>query len=339
MKKVKVEDAIGMVLAHDLTKIVPGEFKGAAFKKGHTVTKEDIDSLKDMGKNHIFVLELLEDEIHEDDAALRISSAIGGEGLVFQGPSEGKISIKSGGKGLLKINTEALAMINSIEMIIVATLHNNTVVEKGQTVAGTRIIPLTTSKSKIEEVEKICETMGKVIEIREIKPLKVGVVVTGSEVYSGRITDRFGPVLEEKTRSYGGTFIGTKYAPDHLEKIEEAIKEFIDQGAEIILTSGGMSVDADDVTPTAIRNISNEIVTYGAPVLPGAMFMMGYKDNVAIMGIPACGMYHKTTVFDLVFPRVLAKEIVTRQDIVKLGHGGLCLGCKVCHYPVCPFGK
>ncbi|WP_352418374.1 molybdopterin-binding protein [Proteiniborus sp.] len=339
MKKVKVEDAVGMVLAHDLTKIVPGQFKGAAYRKGYIIKQEDIDKLKDMGKNHINVMELTENDVHEDDAAIRIGTAISGGGVYTTQPSEGKVTIKAKERGLLKINLKALETVNDIELIIIATLHNNTLVEKDQAVAGTRIIPLAIEKTKIEKIEQICNDLGAIISVKELKPLKAGIVVTGSEVYHGRITDKFGPVLEGKVRFYGGTLLGVKYASDDSEMIQETINSFIEEGADIILTSGGMSVDADDVTPTAIKSISDRVITYGSPVLPGAMFMLAYKGNTPILGVPACGMYHKTTVLDLVLPRVIAGEVLTRKDITSLGHGGLCLNCKVCHYPVCPFGK
>lgn len=339
MKKVRVEDAIGMVLGHDLTRIVPGEFKGAAFKKGHIVREEDIEILKNMGKYNVHVFELNEKMIHEDEAAIRIAEAATGDGLYLRGPSEGKISIKAESKGILKINLEALSSINEIEMVMFATLHNNTVVEKDQTVAGTRIIPLVTEIHKIEDVEHICEELGKVLNINEIKPRKVGIVVTGSEVFEGRIKDKFGPVLKDKVNDYDSKFLGLKYAPDDKVQIQEAIKDLLSDGAELILTAGGMSVDADDVTPNAIEGIADNVITYGSPVLPGAMFMLAYKEEIPILGIPACGMYFRTTALDLVLPRVLAGEILTKKDITALAHGGLCLGCEVCRYPVCPFGK
>ncbi|MFA5523831.1 MAG: molybdopterin-binding protein [Tissierellales bacterium] len=338
MKKVNVEDAVGMIIAHDLTKIVPGQFKGAGFKKGHIIKPEDIDLLKDMGKNHINVLELTEDHIHEDDAAIRIGTAISGEGIYTTQPSEGKVTIKAKERGLLKINLDALEEVNDIESIIIATRHNNYLVEKDQAVAGTRIIPLSIEKNKIERIEEICKEQA-IISVKELKALKAGVVVTGSEVYHGRITDRFGPVLEEKVKFYGGIPMGIKFASDDIEMIQDSINSFIEEGVDVVLTSGGMSVDADDVTPTAIRNISDRVITYGSPVLPGSMFMLAYKGEIPILGVPACGMYHKTTVLDLIFPRVLAGEILSRKDITSLGHGGLCLNCEVCTYPVCPFGK
>ena len=327
MKIVNVEEAIGMVLAHDLTKIVPGQFKGAAFKKGHVITPEDIPVLKDMGKNHLNVLELSEDDLHEEDAAIRIGTAISGEGVYRTDPHEGKVTLKARDRGLLKINLDALEEVNDIEMIIIATLHNNTVVDKDQPVAGTKIIPLTIKKDKIEAIERICKELGSIVSVKELKPLKAGIVVTGSEVYHGRITDKFGPVLEEKVRFYGGTLLGVKYASDDIDMIQNSINDFLEKGADIVLTSGGMSVDADDLTPTAIRNISDRVITYGSPVLPGAMFMVAYKGSTPILGVPACGMYHKTTVLDLILPRIMAGEEHSRKDITKPGGGGACLNC------------
>lgn len=339
MKSIRVEDAIGTILAHDLTKIVPGEFKGAAFKKGHIIQPEDIEELKRMGKNHIYVLEMTPDTLHEDDAAMRIAEAVAGEGITFTSPSEGKVSLKASVRGLLKINQEALEAVNDIDMVIVSTLHNNTMVNEGKIVAGTRIIPLCIDKSSIAAVEGIRRNFGQVVWIKEMASLRAGLVVTGTEVFEGRIKDKFGPVLTKKLEDYGCIMTGLTYAPDDKERIESAIEAEIKGGAQVVLVSGGMSVDADDVTPSAIREVADRIVTYGSPVLPGAMFMLGYKNDVPILGIPACGMYHKITVFDLVFPRILAGEILTRKDIAKLGHGGLCQNCESCRYPNCTFGR
>lgn len=339
MKSIRVEDSVGTILAHDLTKIVPGEFKGAAFKKGHIIQPEDIDELKKMGKYNIFVLEMKPDTIHEDDAALRIAKAAAGDGISLTGPSEGKISLKAAKRGLLKINLEALEAVNDIDMVIVSTLHNNTVVDEGKYLAGTRIIPLCIEKESIEAVEEICSRLGKVVWIKELAKLRAGIVVTGTEVFEGRIKDKFGPVLTQKLEDYGCIPAEPVYAPDNKELIKAAIEGHIKGGAQMVLVSGGMSVDADDVTPSAIKEVSDRIVTYGAPVLPGAMFMLGYKKDIPIVGIPACGMYHKITVFDIVLPRILAGEALTRRDITKLGHGGLCQNCESCRYPNCTFGR
>lgn len=339
MKKVKVEDAIGSVLAHDMTKIVPGKFKGVAFKKGHIIREEDVEALKDMGKRHVFILELDENQLHEDDAAYRIAACTAGEGIELTTPREGKINYVSSFDGLLQINIDTLFDINSVEGAMLSTLHNNYIVKKGMVVAGTRIIPLTIDKSVIEEVES--KTVGKssVVSVKKIQDKKIGIIVTGSEVYNKRIDDKFGPILEGKVQTYGGTHVETVYSSDEVPMIVEKMSYLKSKGAEVILLSGGMSVDPDDVTPTAIREFADEVITYGSPVLPGAMLMLAKHEDITLIGIPGCGMYHKITVFDLVFPRVLADVKITKKDIVMLSHGGLCLHCDVCRYPICPLGK
>lgn len=339
MKKMRVEDSIGMVLGHDITKIVPGEFKGPAYKKGYIIKEEDIDILKNIGKEHIYLLELGENQIHENEAAIRLAKAAAGEGIILTEPSEGKVSFKAKYDGLLKVRKELLLEINTIEHISMAALQDNTPVKAGQLVAGTRIIPLVTEKYKVEEVEKSCFGEEAVIRIKPYNKMKFGVVITGNEVYYGRIEDKFAPVFREKISQYGAELVGIKFAPDDGEKIKEAILSHIDEGVSGVITGGGMSVDPDDVTPEGIRLTGAEIISYGAPVLPGAMFMMAYIGDVPIMGLPACGMYHKTTIFDLIFPRILAGERIKRRDIAKLGYGGLCTQCPVCTYPTCHFGK
>lgn len=338
IKKVKVEDAVGMILAHDMTRIVPGEFKGAAFKKGQIVREEDIQELKSMGKNHIFILELDENMIHEDEAASRIASAAAGEGFELKGPSEGKINFIAKKKGLLKINVEALEKVNEIEGVVLATLHTNTLVEEGKLVAAAKLIPLVTEKSKIELVEKVCSQYDSIVSIKEVKSYKVGVVVTGTEVYEGLIKDKFGPLLRTKAKDYGCTIVDVKYAKDDENMIRGCIEDLIGMGAEVIITSGGMSVDPDDITPNVIKSVADEVVTYGSPVIPGAMFMLAYKGDIPILGLPACGMFFKITVFDLVFKRVIAGERLTKKDMASMAHGGICQACDVCHYPICPFG-
>nr|WP_048570382.1 molybdopterin-binding protein [Clostridium cylindrosporum] len=339
MKKVKVEDAIGMILAHDMTKVVPGDFKGAAFKKGHIIAEEDIDELKSMGKNHIYILELDKNTIHEDEAAIRISKAAATSEIILEGPSEGKVKFIASNKGLLKINTKALEKINEIEGVVLATLHTNTLVEKGKVVAAAKLIPLVTERERIETVEEICRELGNVVSIKEVKNYKVGVVVTGTEVYEGIIKDKFGPLLREKASYYGCTVLDVLYAKDDENMIRGCIEDLLNRGCEIIVTSGGMSVDPDDLTPSVIKSVSNEVVTYGSPVIPGAMFMIAYRGNIPILGLPACGMFFKVTVFDLVFKRLIAGDKITKKDMATLAHGGLCQECEVCHYPICPFGN
>lgn len=339
MRKRRIEEAVGMVLAHDMTEIVPGEYKKAAFKKGHVIRKEDIPKLLNMGKEHIYIFELGEKEIHENDAAVRMAKAAAGQGIELTEPSEGKVSMIAMQDGLLRINVKALLEINELEDIMMSTLHTNRVVEKGTVIGGTRIIPLVTDKGRIEKVEDICRDSGFIAEVKPMTGMKVGIVTTGSEVYHHRIKDKFGPVIKEKVKAFGCEVVDQILVNDNAMMIKRAIDELRSQGAELIACTGGMSVDPDDVTPSGIRLSGAEIVTYGAPVLPGAMFMLAYLDDMPIVGLPGCVMYSKRTVFDLVLPRLLAGEKLTRKDIVLLGHGGLCSRCDVCTFPNCGFGS
>lgn len=339
MKKVKTEEAVGMVLCHDLTKIVPGEFKGAAFRKGHKIRPEDIEEMLKMGKEHIYVWECDQDSLHENEAAERIARAAAGASLELSEPREGKVNMIATCRGLLKINVEALAEANYIEEVVIATRHTNQMLEKGDIAAGTRVIPLIIKKDKIERVEELCRQAGPLVELKPLRTLRTGMITTGSEVYYGRVQDRFGPVVKAKLREFDCTVTNHILLPDNMQQIAETIKKLIADGAEMVIVTGGMSVDPDDATPGAVKATGADIVSYGAPLFPGAMFLLAYLDQVPIMGLPGCVMYHKSSVFDLVLPRVLAGEKLTRRDLTRLGHGGLCLNCPECHYPVCPFGK
>lgn len=337
MKSVRVEDAVGMILCHDLTKIVPGEFKGRAFKKGHIIQEEDIKELLSIGKEHIYVWENKEGILHENDAAVRLKDLVCGEGLEFGEIKEGKINFKAAKDGLLKIDKEKLLEINMLGDIIVSTIQNNTPVKKGEVIGATRIIPLAIDEEKIIEAEKLIKE--SIIKVIDIKPKKVHMITTGSEVYHGRIKDAFGPAVRKKVEYYGCTLENQVILPDDKEKIVCEIKKAIESGAEMILCTGGMSVDPDDVTPTAIKECGAELITYGAPVLPGAMFLLAYSGNIPIVGLPGCVMYCKRTIFDLVLPRILSDERLSFRDIALYGHGGFCLNCDICTFPHCSFGK
>ncbi|MBN2402120.1 MAG: molybdopterin-binding protein [Spirochaetes bacterium] len=339
MKKVSVNEAEGMVIGHDMTQIMPGKSKGPAFRKGHVVTREDISRLLDMGKENIFVLESADGMVHEDDAAGRIVRAITGNGFTHSLPKEGKIELFAEYDGLLKINVQALKDINLLPDVMLATIHTNQRVKKGDIIAGTRIIPLIISEENLKIIEKKCADYYPVIEVKPFRNLEVGIVTTGNEVYSGRIKDGFGPVLIKKIKAYGSSVLEQLFASDSIEMITDSINSLIGKGATAIAVTGGMSVDPDDVTPAAIRKTGADIVAYGAPVLPGAMFMLAYLGDIPIMGLPGAVLYYKTTVFDLVFPRILAGERLTREDIAHYAHGGLCLNCEICKYPICGFGK
>jgi molybdenum cofactor synthesis domain-containing protein len=339
-KSIPVQQAIGTVLAHDVTEIRPGEFKGCAFKKGHIIREEDVCHLQRLGKEHLFVLHVGEDEMHEDDAAYAIANALMGQGVAIKGePREGKINIIAERDGLLKIDRDGLLEFNMLGEVMCATLHDNTVVKRGQTVAGTRAIPLLVKKNIVQAAVAIGKNARKIIQVREIRKPKVGVVITGNEVYHGRIKDAFAPVITKKIEEIGGELVGVYYAPDDKTFIVDRLRELLNAGADLLITTGGMSVDPDDVTRFAIQELGAGDITYGSAVLPGAMFLIAYLNSIPIIGIPACGMYAKTTIFDLILPRVLGGERIGRKEVAALGHGGLCLKCDVCRYPVCPFGK
>jgi molybdenum cofactor synthesis domain-containing protein len=339
MKIVPVEKAVGQVLGQDLTKIVPGKYKGAPFRKGRIILEEDIPQLLEMGKHKIYVYELDKDELHENDAALALAEEIIGEGTVCGEAKTGRVDIFAGRNGLLKIDVEGLSGVNSIPEMVVATIHNNSVVAKGDLIGAAKIVPLTIKKTKIEEMKSLIEKNGPVIAVKTLNPLAIAIIVTGNEVYSGKVRDGFAPVIESKIKTYGCEVISTTYLPDDKQMITGAIKKARDAGAQLVVVTGGMAVDPDDVTPAAILAAGGRLVTYGSPVMPGAMFMLAYLDDLPIMGLPGSVMYYKTTIFDLVLPRLLAGERVEAWDITALGHGGLCYTCPDCTYPRCHFGK
>jgi molybdenum cofactor synthesis domain-containing protein len=340
---IPVEDAVGSVLAHDITEIRPGEFRGCAFRKGHIIREEDVCHLQRIGKELLFVLKIGEDELHEDDAAHALCRALMGEGVTIKGePKEGKITLIAKRDGLLKVSEDALLDFNMLGDVMCATLHNNTLVKRGQPVAATRAIPLVVKKKVIDEAAQAAA--GGVLSVKELRKPRAGIVITGNEVYYGRIRDSFATVITRKLKTFGGEVAGIYYAPDEESFIESRLRELMDAGADLLITTGGMSVDPDDVTRFAIRKLGATDITYGSAVLPGAMVLIAYLKSgasgfIPILGIPACAIYSKTTVFDLVLPRLLAGERIGRRELAELGHGGLCLKCDTCRYPVCPFGK
>ena len=340
LKTVPVTEAAGMVLPHDMTEIIPGEKKGPTFKKGHVIKDSDIPHLQRMGKNHIYVLELSGDELHEDEAALAMAQAIAGPGIEYDSqPSEGKVGFRAEAEGLLRVDRRRLLALNLLGEVMLATWHDNTVVRKGDLVAAGRAIPLVVPRQVVDEAVSIASNAGGLIRVLPWKIRRGAVLVTGQEVFEGRIKDAFGPIMKEKLKDYGVDVLSYSLVPDDAGMILEEIKKVLGMGTELILCTGGMSVDPDDVTRKAIEKAGATDIVYGSPVLPGAMFLVSRIGDVPVLGIPACAMYFRTTVLDLVLPRVLAGERIDRGKIAALGHGGLCLNCKRCSYPLCPFGK
>ena len=339
MKQIRIEDSVGCILSHDVTKIVPGEFKGRLFKKGHVIREEDIPKLLDIGKEHIYVWEPKKGQLHENDAAIRVKDLVLGQGCyISEEIKEGKVDFFADRNGVLKIDKEKLFKLNSLGEIIVSTLHNNTPIRKGEKIGATRVIPLIIDENKIIEAEELIKE--KIIRVDEIKTKRCAVITTGNEVYKGRIKDAFLPVMKEKLEHYGSEIVKQIILPDNKEMITENILKVIEEDkVDMIICTGGMSVDPDDVTPSAIKDCNGEIVTYGAPVLPGAMFLLAYYKNIPILGVPSCAMYSKRTIFDLVLPRILADEKLSFEDIARFGNGGMCLNCEICSFPHCSFGK
>ncbi len=339
LKKVKLDEAVGMTLGHDVTKVIPGKFKGPAFRRGHIIRQEDIPELLNIGKEHIYIIEEEEGEVHEEEAALRIAKAVADPGLATTSPKEGSVNIKSSILGLLKINKPLLKEINSIPEISLATMHDNSVCQPDTVVAGTKIIPLYVPEAKLNIVEELCQKNGYVIKVIPFKNRKVGVVITGNEIFKGRIKDKFGDYIKGKVEPLGSSINHQTIVPDDEELIAQAVLEMRSKGSEVIVVCGGLSVDPDDISVEGVERSGAKIISYGAPVMPGAMFLFAMLDKIPILGAPAAVIFNETTIIDIILPRVLAGEPVSREDIVDLGHGGLCLDCAACTYPICPFCK
>ncbi len=349
MKLIQTVDAEGAVLCHDITQIIKGVTKDAVFRKGHIVTKEDITVLLSVGKDQLYVWEKEEGMLHENEAAEILCGMCKGEHMERSQVKEGKVELTAGCRGLLKVNDAGLKAVNGFGQMMIATRHGNTMVKAGDKLAGTRIIPLVIEEEKMEAARKAAMEATKGRPILELKPFlhkKVGIITTGNEVYYRRIQDTFTPVIEEKLKEFDTEIIDHVTWNDDDKKVTNSILDMIHKGADVVICTGGMSVDPDDKTPLAIKNTKAKVVSYGAPVLPGAMFLLAYYEvieenprTVAIMGLPGCVMYAKRTIFDLVLPRVMADDEVTAEDLGALGQGGLCLNCDFCTFPNCGFGK
>ncbi|ULL19050.1 molybdopterin-binding protein [Paenibacillus sp. H1-7] len=325
LREVKVEDAIGMMLAHDLTQILPGQFKGRLFRKGHVIQESDIPALLSIGKEHIYTMSLEEGWLHEDEAALRMARAAAGGHVVLTEPHEGKVTLKSAIHGLAKINKPLVDAVNAIDQIVMSTIKTNTVVKPGQALIGTRVVPLIVEEAKIASVEQLA--VEPLVEVKPFRKLRVGMITTGSEVFKGRIQDKFGPVVREKVAALGSEVIEQRLTPDESDAIVTEIRCFLEeQKVDLILVTGGMSVDPDDRTPGAIKQAGARIVSYGTPMLPGSMLLIGYLGEVPVMGLPGCVMHDPYTSFDVLLPRICAGETIRREDITEMGYGGM-LGC------------
>ena len=340
MKKVKTQEAVGLTLCHDITAVRDG-FKGRAFRRGHVITAEDVDKLLDLGKRHLYIWEEQAGEIHEEDAALRLAAMTPMDNADYSAPSEGKVGLTAREDGLFRVNVPLLDAVNAIGDITITTLPDHYPVTAGQALAGMRIVPLVCPEAEIEEAERLCresETpLFRLLPYR--RGVKAGIIVTGSEVYSGRIQDKFEPVVRRKLGAFGAEILGCIFCDDDLDMLSAAIRRFRDRGAEVIVMTGGMSVDPDDLTPTAIRDSGAEVVTQGLPAQPGNMFTLAYLGETVLMGVPGAAIHRETTIFDVILPQVFAGEPFTRAELLGLGDGGLCQQCGQCRWPNCTFGR
>lgn len=337
MKKIPVEEAIGKTLCHDITAMRDG-FKGAAFRRGHVICEEDVPKLLDLGKRTVFIWEENAGEIHEEDAARRMAAMAPVEGAHYTEPSEGKVLLMAERAGMFRVDTELLRAVNSIGDLTISTLPDHFPVNEGDRLASMRIVPLVTQETQIEEAERLCSGK-KLLDLLPYHEKKVGVVITGSEIYTGRIKDKFEPVVRAKMTKFPCEILGVTICDDDLGMITGAAKKYLEQGADMLFFTGGMSVDPDDLTPTAVRQLGADIVTHGVPSQPGNMTLVAYLGSVPILGIPGAAISMPTTVFDVLLPALFADERITKEDLIRLGDGGLCRLCKPCHFPTCTFGR
>ena len=337
MKKIRVQDAVGRSLCHDITEMNDG-FKGAAFRRGHIIRPEDIDHMLRIGKEHVFVWEEQAGEVHEDDCARRMAAMAAVDGAHYTEPAEGKVLLFADQRGMFRVNRKLLQKINAIGDITICTMPDHFPVEVGDRLASMRIVPLVTKEEQIREAEQLCRK-EKLLDLRPYQHKKVGVIITGSEIYHGRIQDRFGPVIQAKMKQYPGEIIGISVCEDDLEGIVDAARNHLHNGADFLIFTGGMSVDPDDLTPTAIRQLGADIISYGVPSQPGNMTLVAYLGDIPILGVPGAAIHLPTTVFDVLLPQIFAGDKISREELIGLADGGLCQMCNVCHWPNCSFGR
>ncbi len=322
LKVIPVEEAVGLRLAHDITEIIPGGHKGPRFRRGHLIAEEDVPRLLDVGKAHIYIMDLGPDDLHEEDAAKRLALAAAGNGLTLTDPSEGRVNLVAEADGMLEVDEELLFRFNEIGDLILATLPSGEFVREGTVVGGTRTIPIVVQEELVAKAEALCHD-SPIVSVTAMPAKKVYLLVTGSEVFTGRIKDGFEPAVRKKVEGMGSTLEPATLAPDDPDVIAGHIKDFAAEGAEVILVSGGMSVDPDDLTPEGIRRSGADVISHGFPVLPGSMFLMSYLEDIPVLGLSGCVLHDPVTAFDFMLPKLLAGNRVTREDILRMGHGGL----------------
>ncbi len=341
-KTVPVEQAVGQRALHDMTMIIPGESKGPAFRRGQTITAGDVCRLQQMGRQNLYVEEenrFGPEWVHEDEAALAFGRAAAGEGVAYtEAPTEGKVNFTAKLDGLLVVDEKRLEMFNLVPGVMCATRQGFSMVNSGTSLAGSRAIPLFLPRSDFNKAMAVLNE-GPLLSVLPLRQARVGILVTGTEVFQGLIKDRFIPIISDKVEKIGSKVVKSLIVPDDRAAISNGVKELLDAGADLLVTTAGLSVDPDDVTRQALMDAGTEDMIYGAPILPGAMTLIAKIGRAQVIGVPACALYFKTTSLDLFLPRMLAGIEITRHDLARMGNGAFCLECKTCTFPKCPFGK
>ena len=342
LKAVPVEEAVGHHALHDMTQIIPGKEKGPAFKRNQLISTGDICRLQKMGRQSIYVSEANPEDsdwIHEDEAAMALARAMAGDGVTCSdNPKEGKVALFAARDGLFQVDEKQLEIINMLPDMKCASRHGFTVVSKGDNLAGTRALPLYLHREIFDNAMSILSE-EPLFRVLPMHPARVGILVTGTEVFLGRVEDRFIPIIKDKVEAYGCKVIKAVITNDDPAAICEKVKEILACNVDLLITTAGLSVDPDDVTRQGLMDAGAVDLRYGTPILPGNMTLLSRINQVQVMGVPACALFHKTTSFDLLLPRLLARMEITTQDLAKMGHGGMCLECKSCTFPDCRFGK
>jgi formylmethanofuran dehydrogenase subunit E len=341
MRAIPVEEAVGRTALHDMTHIEPEVAKGPLFKRGQRISAGDVCRLQQMGRQKVYVQELNEpspDWVHEDAAALAFAKAMAGEGVSFdESPREGKINLLADRDGLLVVDVERLETFNMAPGVMCASRKTCTLATRGREVAATRAIPLLLPRDDFERAMAVLRE-APLFKVLPLRQARVGILVTGSEVFQGLVEDRFIPIITSKVEKLGCEMLKALIVPDDREAISRGVGELLGAGVDLLVTTAGLSVDPDDVTRQGLMDAGATEVLYGTPIIPGAMILLARIGTARVMGVPACALYFKITGFDLLLPRVLAGTRISRRDLAQMGHGAFCLRCKTCTFPKCPFG-
>jgi hypothetical protein len=335
-REVAVQDAVGLPLDYDLTGIAPGIGKGAILRRGHVLRQEDLAVLARIGKDTVRILELEPGEVHEDAAALALARMLAGRGIEVELAGEAWADLRARHDGLLRVDRDQLLQINSLGELLVATRHDRSPVRAGDTVARAKVLGLVVEESRLAAAASVTAARPT-LTVVAYRPMRAGVVVTGSEVHRGLVKDAFSPLLQRRLADYGSQVVCSRVVPGDIDGLAEAIRDFLGRDIHLLLVTGGMS--PDDCTAEAIRRSGVEVLVHGVPVSPGAMTLLGYAGPILVMGVPACAIARPRGLFDLLLPRVLTGEVLSASALAAYGHGGLCWGCEVCAYPACAFGK